>query len=77
MDEDEVRRHEWAIELEIYAGVDEDTMELKVGSILHRIIQGKETSNFSKNDALFEGFDFGDEQEEFEENDISSDDLPF
>ncbi len=86
-DEQEVKNHEWAIELELYASFDEDSLEIKVGSILHRIIRGKEVSAFSKNDELWTGFNF-EEPEDYgleetrpdaviEEYEITDDDIPF
>lgn len=84
-DEDEIKRYEWGVEVEFYASLDKKDNTLKIYSVLHRIIQGKQVSNFAKNDALWEGFDFNVDEKDLndapetsdERPEISDDDIPF
>lgn len=76
-------KYEYAIELEIGAGYNEDNFEKYVFALFHRAIKvgvRENASNFSENDQAWEGFDFGDQEEEkddLSDIDIKEDDLPF
>lgn len=75
--EDVIKSHEWAIELEIVSNLDEETLEPKLFIILHRIIKGKQAGNYSANDDAWKGFNMGVEEEEEVKDEFSEDDLGF
>lgn len=80
-DEEEIRRYEWAVEVEISTNVDEKTLEPKYFVIVHRIIKGKKLESvYQENDKAWEGFDLGEEKKKVVDpdlDDIDEDDLPF
>lgn len=64
---DDSWKHLYAIELEISAGYDEDSLSTYIYSVFHRGISVglRETTSFEKNDNAWNGFDFGEEDTPF------------
>lgn len=76
--EDVIKEHEWGVELEIKASIDEGSLDINIFTVLHRIIKGKKAERkYQSNDDAWSGFDFGGNDEEDFDIDTIEDDLPF
>lgn len=76
--EDVIKEHEWGVELELKASIDEESLDINIFTVLHRIIKGKKAErNYMSNDDAWGGFDFGGNDEEDPVIDTIEDDLPF
>jgi hypothetical protein len=76
--EDIIKEHEWGVELELKASIDEESLDVNIFTVLHRIIKGKKTErNYRSNDDAWDGFDFGENDDEDFVIDTTEDDLPF
>ena len=76
--EEVIKEHEWGVELELKASIDEKTLDVNIFTVLHRIIKGKKVErNYMSNDDAWSGFDFGGDNDEDFVIDTNEDDLPF
>ena len=76
--EDIIKEHEWGVELELKASIDEESLDVNIFTVLHRIIKGKKVErSYRPNDDAWDGFDFGENDEEDFDIDTNEDDLPF